>query len=400
VPDDREPNRSRKVRRSRPLSSTSERMIFPFVGVLTGLTAFAVPYFLWPAGVPLPMVGRRSTSTQKVLSGGVTSGSGVRNLKLTGQDGSVHVTWAAPSGASVDAYSVEAVPEDPTLPTRICSAHADSRALECTVGELANGVRYTIEVRSQSASGAKSAPQRAQVVPHPGILTSDASALWLDADDVAGAPGSPVHEWDDRSGRAIVATQPSSAAQPVVEQLGNHRALKFSGSQNLIFNGSKLPSGSATSTTFVVVRLDDSKAATSCFGHVLAWGAARTGGARMIHKGCSTAMAYAETYDSASAMQPTRTWPVGQMSMLAASIGKSGVKVRMNGEPDYSWKPPSKTSINTVAQKPAMVGGAPWWGVRNGWVGLIGEVIVLSGRVSTTDSQAVEQYLIRKWHLS
>jgi hypothetical protein len=167
----------------------------------------------------------------------------------------------------------------------------------------------------------------------------------------------------------------------------------------MTFDGSGLPSGSTSSLVFVVVQLDDPHPAASCFEHVLAWGSAQPGAARIIHKGCETPWAFTETYGTYTAMKPTRPWPVGRMAMLSANITKHGVDVRMNGSPDYSWKAPANVPTNTVPQKTAMIGGAPWWGAQAGWPGLIGEVIVLSGEISTTERGKVEQYLIRKWNI-
>jgi hypothetical protein len=84
---------------------------------------------------------------------------------------------------------------------------------------------------------------------------------------------------------------------------------------------------------------------------------------------------------------------------VTAEITGSGITVWMDGSLDYSWANPHGVATDTSPQASAMVGGAPWWGDSDGWVGRIGEIIVLSGNVSTGDMQTVDAYLLREWDI-
>lgn len=371
-------------------------LLFPAMGVLTGLTAFLALYLFWPSARPdLGALGGSSAAgVQAQSSGGSSSGPApVGNLGAVAGDGAATISWTAPTGVQAVQYTVQAIPENTALPVVQCA----TAALSCALGGMTDGATYTVEVGAKDAAGLTGPVTQAQVTPYPAVLGSGATALWLNADDVPGAIGVPVSQWPDESGQHNGATQSVRAAEPVLAALGSHHALEFSGTQNLGLDGGRLPSGTVGSEVFAVVELQDPGAATSCFEHVIAWGAPQTGAARMIYKGCGTQLAYADTFNTYPLMQPAVNWPQGRPSLVAAAFTPSGVTVRMDGSADYTWPRPSDTPGSTGSQKAAMVGGAPWWVTRNGWKGLIGEVIVLSGQVSAGDEQAVEKYLIRKW---
>ncbi|WP_322767505.1 fibronectin type III domain-containing protein [Frankia sp. Cr1] len=380
---------------------SSEKLLFPVVGVVTGLLTFAGLQFLWPLKAAAPKASETIATAAPTQQPQKSGPLPVLDLRTDTGNGAVTVSWTISSGVQ-GSYITKAIPEDKKLETRECTTLARS----CVIDGLTNGASYTIEVRSEDNERALSAPRLSQAMPHPDILASESSALWLDANDTstvgdsAAEPGSPVSKWRDKSGRGYVAAQTEPPAQPLVTTLGKLRALKFSGNQNLTFGDSRLPSGSEPSTLFVVARLDDPNAAASCFEHLLAWGSAQPGGARIVYKGCSTPMGYVETYDTNKTMQPTKEWPVGKMALLSATVTKAGIGVRMNGSPSYSWATPSDVQTNTAPRQTVMVGGAPWWKTQAGWVGSIGELVVLSGEISTGQQAEVEQYLIRKWSIS
>lgn len=388
-------------RREPAASRGSGKVLFPAVGVIAGLTAFVVLSALWPHG-SVALRGPQAPGTASASASPLRSQSPgppmVQNLSAAGGDSAVTVSWAAPADQQSVSYVVEAVPDDRGLKPLKCV----TRKLSCSFDDLTNGVAYTVDVRIQNAVGTLSAPQRASAIPHPGILTSKSSVLWFDANDMttvsaSSAGDSPVSQWRDKSGRKNVATQSTEFSRPSLSVVGKHRALKFSGNQNMIFDGRGLPSGSTPSLIFVAARLDDPDAAKSCFDHVLAWGSDRPGAGRIIHKGCGTRGAFAETFGTYLDMKPTKPWPVGQMGVLSADITGPRIDVRMNGVRSYSWTAPSKIRTDTVPRQAAMIGGAPWAGNTTGWIGLIGEVIVLSGKIGAADRDGVERYLIRKW---
>lgn len=356
--------------------------VFPVVGAVVGLLVFVACYFVVPSGAGDGYGAGAGVGVARVPPPG---------LSVVAGDGSARVSWAAMAGAP--RYVAAAVPVNTALPQSACV----TAALSCTIDGLTDGVTYAVRVGAAGGAGAAAPSAWAEVTPYPAILTSPAAALWLNADDIPAAAGTPVSFWPDESGDGDNATQPEPGNRPVLSALGSHQAVRFSGSQNLLLDGDRLPSGTTPSVIFAVAQLGDPRAATDCFDHILAWGTNQTGEGRMIYKGCGTALAYAETFNTETLMHPRDVWPVGRSALVTAEITGSGVSVLMDGAPDYSWRNPPGVVTDTVAQRAAMVGGAPWWGDSNGWDGLIGEVVVLAGNVSARDVSAVDGYLLRKW---
>ena len=360
------------------------RFLFPLVGAVTGLLIFLNFYFILPSG---------AGDAQGAEAGIIRVPA--PGLSAVAGDGSARVSWTSFASVRALRYIVSAMPDNTALPQSGCV----TTALSCTIGGLTDGVTYTVRVDAANAAGAMAPSDAAEVTPYPAVLTSPSAALWLNADDIPAAAGTSVLFWPDESGQDNNATQAQPGHQPVLSTLGSHQAVQFSGSQNLLLDGDRLPSGTTPSVIFAITQLDDPRAATDCFDHILAWGTNRTGEGRMIYKGCLTALAYAETFNTYPLMHPRYAWPQDQPVLVTAEITGSGVSVWMNGSPDYSWRNPPGVVTDTVPQKTAMVGGAPWWGDSYGWVGRIGEIIVLSGNVTAQNVSAVDEYLIRKWDI-
>jgi hypothetical protein len=358
------------------------RFLFPVVGAVTGLVIFLAFSFI-------PASGAGDADGAEVGMVRVP----VPGLSVVAGDGSARVSWTALAGVRGPRYVVAAVPDNTALPQPGCV----TTALSCVIGGLADGVTYTVRLDAAGAAGAVIPPAWAEVTPYPAVLASRASALWLNADGIPAAAGTPVSFWPDGSGQGNNATQARAGHQPMLSTLGSHKAVRFYGSQNLLLDGGRLPSGSTPSVIFAVARLDNPRAAADCYQHLLAWGTAGTGEARMIYKGCSTTLAAAETFNTYPLMHPRYAWPREQPVLVTAEITGSGISVWMDGSPDYSWRNPPGVVTDTRQQEAAMVGGAPWWGDSDGWVGLIGEIVVLSGDVSAGSVRAVDEYLLRKW---
>lgn len=359
------------------------RFLFPVVGAVTGLLIFLAFYFILPPG---------NEATGAAVGMGMARVLGP-SLSVVAGEGSARVSWTALADVRAPRYIAVAVPDNTALPQSACA----TTTLSCTIGGLTDGVTYTVSVGAANAAGSVAPSASAEVTPYPAILKSQASALWLNADDIPATTGTAVSFWPDTSGQNDNATQSQAANQPALSTLGSHKAVQFSGDQNLIFDGNRLPSGSQPSVIFAVAELDDPAAAGHCFEHLLAWGTGRTGEARMIYKGCYTTLATAETFNTYPLMHPKDAWPQGHPALVTAEITGSGITVWMDGSLDYSWANPHGVATDTSSQASAMVGGAPWWSDSDGWVGRIGEIIVLSGNVSTGEMQTVDAYLLRKW---
>ena len=362
------------------------KFLYPLVGAVTGLLIFLALYLAMPSS---------ASDTGSAVSAARPAQVQAPTLSVVAGDGSVRVSWAMLADVHAPRYLAEAVPDNMALPRSSCV----TTGLSCVISGLTDGVTYTVRVDATDAVGAVTPSAWAQATPYPAILTSSSSMLWLNADDIPAAAGTQVLFWPDESGQNNNATQSQPAHRPVLSALGSHKAVQFSGKQNLLVDGERLPSGATPSVIFAVAQLDDPNAATDCFEHLLAWGVGAAGEARMIYKGCATTLAYAETYNTYSLMHPRYTWPQAQPVLVTAEITGSGISVWLDGSFDYSWKNPQGVVTDTHLQKAAMIGGAPWWGDSDGWVGEIGEIGILSGNVSAEQINAVDEYLLRKWDI-
>jgi hypothetical protein len=183
----------------------------------------------------------------------------------------------------------------------------------------------------------------------------------------------------------------------VLSTLGSHKAVQLSGVQNLVLDGSSSASGSTPIVIFFVMELDESGAATDCFEQLLTLGTAQTGEAKITGKGCPATLTYAEAH-SITLIHPRYTLPQGKPALVTAEITESAVSVWMNGSFDFSWSN-SQGVVDSMPQSATLISGAPWLGVLNGWVGRIGEIVILSGNSSTENARGVDQYLLRKWDI-
>jgi hypothetical protein len=237
-------------------------------------------------------------------------------------------------------------------------------------------------------------------------MTSTATSLWLDGADpatlfgsstcsgAAPATGAGIGCWKDKSGQADNATQATTSRQATVSTLNGLSAPTFNGNGAWYqLNVAKLPTGTTTSTVYVVAVQEDSKPTQSCYRHIIAWGATGTGNARIVDKGCNTANAYLDTFNTWSKMAPTKSWPTGSAALFDGAVTSNTVTAAMNGVSSYTYQGAARTG--TAAG--AILGGAPWWGNTATWQGRIAEVIVLNTAPSATDNQAIRQYLARKW---
>jgi hypothetical protein len=360
--------------------------LFPLAGVATGLLTFVAFYFLVP--VHGDATGVRLEAGPVQLTAG--------QLNVVAGAGSALVSWTAMPGVHNPRYTVWAVPNNTALPESTCV----TTGLSCTVGGLTNGVTYAVRVGVANAAGTMDPSAPVEVTPYPAILKSHASVLWLNADNIPAAPGTQVNFWPDASGQGNNAMQAAAAVEPTLSTLGSNKAVQFSGSQNLVLNGDRLPLGATPSVIFAVAQLDDPLAATDCYDHVIAWGTSQTATARMLYKGCHTALASVDTFNTNALMHPVNAWPEGVPTLVTAEISGFSATVMMNGALDYTWQIPPDVATNTQPQATAMVGGAPWWGDTDGWIGKIGEIVVLSGNVSAVDINAVDEYLLHKWGIA
>jgi hypothetical protein len=252
----------------------------------------------------------------------------------------------------------------------------------CVISGLRNGARYLVTVRPTAEAGTTISTRLLRAIPQPAILSSLDTMVWFDASDYATIKsdrpgpvriGSRVVELRDKSPHHFDATQPETAREPTLGQLGGAPALLFDGNDILSVDGRSFPLGNQPSTVVVVAAQDDPAPETSCFHNLLSWGAGEGGQARILYKGCHTSLAFAETGGTDVEQHPTRPWPIGRPAVMSAVVDGAGTSVRLDGVPSYQWAAPTSPDMNAISTSGVRVGGTGWDPDAR-WVGRIGEV--------------------------
>jgi hypothetical protein len=312
----------------------------------------------------------------------------------------VVVSWVGPTipGALVTATSAG---QDGSRSKGSCVASAAT----CSFKGLTDGVEYVVTVK-QKLGGTTLATKIVRAIPHPDILTSRFSRLWFDAADSQSLipnieaadrkPGTSIKRWLDRSGLGSDAEQVLLGSQPTVTTLHGHSALAFSGQAFLSFPAATLPIGAEPSSVYLVVRQQDPSPLLSCFRVALSWGSGQPNLARLVHKGCRTKLAFAETFATWASANATQEWPDNRPAILRANFTAAGVDVDVNGKPSSAWKTSTAFPLATAAALTATIGSSVW-DPNGAWLGEIAEVIVLSSIPSPAQDQDIQNYLSLKW---
>ena len=211
--------------------------------------------------------------------------------------------------------------------------------------------------------------------------------------------GSKVRTLRDRSPHHHDVMQQETERQPMVGQMGRLPALILDGNDVLTANDRNFPAGDTPSTVVVVAAQDDPSPETTCFHNLFSWGTGSLGQARIIHKGCETSLAFAETYETHSAQQPTRHWPTGRPAVVSTVFEAGETSVWFDGAPSYRWSATPAQRMNTIPGGVVSVGGALWEKAA-GWQGRIGEIYVFDRALTATELNAVEDYLGAKWQVT
>lgn len=386
-------------------SGTTDRWLMSAIGVIGTVTTATV---LTVRPVPLPewLPGERQPA--QTVPTVTSSALGLpQTFFVTPGDGQITVTW--PSGDGTDRYRADAVSEAEAPVSSSCRpvASGSTPNSSCVISELRNGVPYLVTVRPADETETSVPPRVVRAVPRPAVLTSPNTVLWLDPSDYATVKpehsgvariGSRVAQLRDKSPHHLDAVQHESGRQPILGQLGRMPALLVDGDDVLLMDGRAFPAGSKPSTVLVVAAQDDLSPEATCFHNLLSWGAGQVGQARILHKGCRTSLAFAETWGTYVDQRPTLPWPNGKAAVLTAVFDPAGTSVRLNGDLSYRWQASAKQRMNTGSLDGARVGGAGW-DPAGGWVGRIGEIVVFDRVLSPAELTVVEQYLAAKWQI-
>lgn len=381
---------------------TTERWFLVGLGMLTTVAAttfLVVRPMPWPAW----LLGASEAATPLAVRD-----SGLpQTFLVTPGDGRITIVW--PSGDRADRYQVEAVDEADNPVAQPCLPAVTSTSVSsmCVISNVRNGGAYVVTVRPAKDADTATPPRLVRVVPRPAILAAPSTVAWFDASDYDYVEpdhpgsiriGSRVVRLRDKSSHHFDASQPDPARQPTFGQLGRLPALDLDGDDVLIADGRSFPSGGRPSTVVAVAAQDDPAPESTCFRNLLAWGTAELAQARVLHKGCRTSRAFAETWGTFAGQEPTQPWPIGRPAVVSAVFDASATSVRLNGAAFYRWEAPATQRMNTVLSDGAQIGGASW-DLSAGWLGRIGEVVVFDRVLTAAELTAVEGYLSTKWQV-
>ena len=252
---------------------------------------------------------------------------------------------------------------------------------ERTSAPFADQVTQAVELRSPQAPGYI-----------PGLV------LWLDAADpdtlfadpagtVPATVGQPVARWADKSSMENDASQALAASRPTMTSVGAVEVPSFDGNDLLTLDPALLPTGTASSTTFVVARLDGGSGAQAAFMH------GNEGGGRMRWFGASARAAYVTA--SSAANPSTTAWPVGGSAVLTGrfSGGTTGTVWLQGG--DEATTAGSYTTLASVAG----VGGNATGSIQR-WTGPIQEILVYDRALTVEERRSVERHLADEWGMT
>lgn len=379
--------------------------LFTLIGTITTVTTTSF-LVLGPVDLPSRMTGHQDSSADAPPV--VTSLSQTAPpFTVTPGDGTVTVSW--PTGTPWSRYRADALNEKDSMPAASCrpTDRGASQPPACVLSGLRNGVAYLVSVLPADSHDAAIPTRMVHATPRPAVVASKDVAVWLDPSDLTSIQaarkgpariGSRVMVLRDRSAHRTDATQSDNGFMPTVGQLGPLPALLLNGQQTLGLSEENLPTGEAPSTVVAVAAQDDEAGEQACFHHLLAWGMPRPGRARILHKGCYTSMAFAETFGTYVDQKPTQLWPTGKGAVVSAVFQARDATVRVNGKNSYEWRAPRNATMNTAGNTGASVGGVAW-DPHGGWNGRIGDVLIFDRVLSQKELRSVEDFLAAKWHL-
>jgi hypothetical protein len=356
---------------------------------------------------PPPWPGLLAPGAPRAAGGSAAPVTAPPAVTVDAGDGRLHVSWTSDPGRD---DHVQAVPE--TVPETVGAAALACRPVppaspftaSCLVQGVVNGAAYLVSLYQGVDTDAGVPLRTVRAVPRPKLLSGPDTVLWLDPSnggsvEAAGGPpvlGAAVAAVRDGSTYRRNAVQSEAARRPTLTQIGLRAALGFDGADSLLMDGRGLPTG--TSTVFVVAAQDDPRPDLSCFRHVLAWGSPQPGQGRILHKGCRTSAAFAETFGSYQLQQPTLDWPTGQPALVSAVFDGDGTGLRLDEAPSYRWTAPPQLRRAAVPGPSAVLGAAPW-DLQAGWQGRIGEVVVIDRALTGAETTSMEDYLTTKWQV-
>lgn len=232
-------------------------------------------------------------------------------------------------------------------------------------------------------------------------------ALWLVADDIAGADGDAVGTWTSRDAGAYAFAQADPTKRPLLKTAANgingHNTVLFDGSNDLLINATGFLTG-ASGTIFVVSRmtaaLQDFEAVLSSFDEATAatYGIGFYPYRRATQPRMSVWQKNNDTSDDIrgnSAISAGVVYcDVWTSSGTAYTMRKNGAAQTLTvtgGANNGDWFGDTPNRDNVV------IGGARWNAEGHPFKGAIAEILVYTPNLSDADVSRVEAYLATRY---
>ncbi len=340
------------------------------------------------------------TSSTSTTSGNSCAGlpGAPTGVTLTAGDGQLAVAWTAPAsngGAAITGYTATASPGSLTC---------GSAATGCTITGLTNGTTYTVTVTATNSAGTGPASGGATAIPYPAaVMSGSGLRLWLDGADTstlfqtngtttpATTSGQPVMRWTDKSGQGAYASQGTASAAATLTTVNGKVAPSFDGSADWLGlnTAAALPSGTSTSTEFVVAASSEADPSSSSYRVAWGHGTNSAGQLRQVWKdaGVSASAADANNY---TGFVTGRAWS-GTPLVAVAQFDAATVRMWTAGSTTGSSASYAFSTGTAEARVGNKVGGGEFWH------GPVPEVIVFNTTLTSTQRRQVEEYLARKW---
>jgi type II secretory pathway pseudopilin PulG len=314
---------------------------------------------------------------------------------------STTVTWLAPvrvGDAAVNGYVATARRVDGTVAST-CATPA--LTLTCTIGGLLNGETYLVSVVASNSYGDGAESNPVSVVPIPAVLLDTTRLrLWLDGADAAtlqtdcltrAAATTSLGCWRDKSPQKNDASQTTAAKQPALTKVAGRLVPTFDGvNDNLDPLAARLPTGTSSSSAFVVAQLADPTLTQGSHRSVLNYGTVAGGAEREIQKEAGTSKVRVTV--GGAGILLNGPWSLTRPTVVGATWTASAITSGVDGAAPLQLGvsyPGTGTAYAHV--------GAFGMGPTQYWYGTVPEVVVLSGVATAQEQQDLAEYLGRKW---
>jgi len=208
-------------------------------------------------------------------------------------------------------------------------------------------------------------------------------ALWLDAADASTITlnGSTVSQWNDKSGNGRNASQATAANQPTrtLNGLGGRTVITFDGVDDFL-------NATLTLTNFSVGVVGTTTANTATIYYPLGFGNPPPGSAGLSVGG--TFHTQRAALNGATSLLTNETVTLNSPYLITAHSQTGNRLISFNGQ-----TPATDTNSQSISQVTIGKRSDGFWP----YAGPIGEVVITSAALSTTDRQLLEGYLAWKW---